>query len=71
MLSEILDNQIDCYDQSIDPDARIGHKTVNSSFYGYKTHLAMTDERIITAATITSGEAFDGQNFQYWFKKVK
>ena len=22
MLSEILDNQIDCYDQSIDPDAR-------------------------------------------------
>ena len=31
----------------------------------------MTDERINTAATITSGEAFDGQNFQYWFKKSK
>ena len=39
MLSEILDNQIDCYDQSIDPDARIGHKAVNSSFYGYKTQI--------------------------------
>lgn len=71
MLSEILDNQIDCYDQSIDPDARIGHKTVNSSFYGYKTHLAMTDERIITAATITSGEAFDGQELPVLVQKSK
>ena len=26
------------------------------SFFGYKTHIAMTEERIITAATITSGE---------------
>lgn len=71
MLSEILDNQIDCYDQSIDPDARIGHKTVNSSFYGYKTHLAMTDEWIITAATITSGEAFDGQELPVLVQKSK
>ncbi len=71
MLSEILDNQIDCYDQSIDPDARIGHKTVHSSFYGYKTHLAMTDERIITAATITSGEAFDGQELPVLVQKSK
>lgn len=71
MLSEILDNQIDCYDQSIDPDARIGHKAVNSSFYGYKTHLAMTDERIITAATITSGEAFDGQELPVLVQKSK
>ena len=71
MLSEILDNQIDCYDQSIDLDARIGHKAVNSSFYGYKTHLAMTDERIITAATITSGEAFDGQELPVLVQKSK
>ena len=50
---------------------RIGHKTVNSSFYGYKTHLAMTDERIITAATITSGEAFDGQELPVLVQKSK
>ena len=71
MLFEILDNKIDCYDQSIDPDARIGHKTVHSSFYGYKTHLAMTEERIITAATITSGEAFDGQELPVLVQKSK
>ncbi len=37
-------------------DARIGHKSVDTSFFGYKTHIAMTEERIITAATITTGE---------------
>ena len=41
-------------------DARIGHKTADSSFFGYKTHLAMTQERIITAAVVTSGEKGDG-----------
>lgn len=28
--------------------------------FGYKTHIAMSDERIITAATVTSGEKGDG-----------
>lgn len=41
---------------SKDKDAKIGHKTADTSFFGYKTHIAMTPERIITAATITSGE---------------
>ncbi len=46
---------------SKDQDAKIGHKTADTSFFGYKTHLAMTPERIITAATITSGEKHDGK----------
>ena len=45
---------------SKDTDAKIGHKSADSSFFGYKTHLAMTEERIITAAVITSGEKGDG-----------
>lgn len=45
---------------SKDTDAKIGHKSAESSFFGYKTHLAMTEERIITAAVITSGEKGDG-----------
>jgi transposase len=45
---------------SKDADAKIGHKSADSSFFGYKTHLAMTEERIITAAVITSGEKGDG-----------
>lgn len=46
---------------SKDKDAKIGHKTADTSFFGYKTHLAMTPERIITAATITTGEKHDGK----------
>ena len=46
---------------SKDQDAKIGHKTADTSFFGYKTHIAMTPERIVTAATITSGEKHDGQ----------
>ena len=60
LLNEMLEDKIDTYDQSIDQDARIGHKSEGKSFYGYKTHIAMTEDRIITAATITSGETFDG-----------
>ncbi|OEK09850.1 transposase [Flavivirga aquatica] len=45
---------------SKDRDAKIGHKSEDSSFFGYKTHLAMTEERIITGAVVTSGEKGDG-----------
>lgn len=60
LLEEMIEDKVDPFSRSIDNDARIGHKSENKSFYGYKTHIAMTEERIITAATITSGEAFDG-----------
>lgn len=30
-------------------DAKVGHKTADTSFFGYKTHIAMTPERIIIA----------------------
>ena len=46
---------------SKDQDAKVGHKTADTSFFGYKTHLAITPERIITAATITTGEKHDGK----------
>jgi hypothetical protein len=43
-----------------DTDARIGHKSADSSFFGYKTHIAMNEERINTAAVVTSGKKGDG-----------
>ncbi len=54
---------------SKDQDAKIGHKTADTSFFGYKTHIAMTPERIITAATITSGEKHDGKELTDLIKK--
>jgi transposase len=60
LLKETIEDTRDHYMLSKDPDARTGHKTVDSSFFGFKTHIAMTEERIITAAVVTSGEKGDG-----------
>lgn len=54
---------------SKDKDAKIGHKTADTSFFGYKTHIAMTPERIITAATVTTGEKHDGKELQKLVEK--
>ena len=56
LLEESVNDDLEHLKTSKDNDARIGHKTADTSFFGYKTHIAMTEERIITAATITSGE---------------
>lgn len=56
---------------SKDKDAKIGHKTADTSFFGYKTHIAMTPERIITAATITTGEKHDGKQLVSLIEKTE
>jgi len=38
-----------------DEDARFGHKTASSTFFGFKSHLAMTEDRIITGIEVTHG----------------
>jgi len=60
LLKETIEDTRDHYTLSKDPDARTGHKTADTSFFGFKTHIAMTEERIITAAVVTSGEKGDG-----------
>ena len=59
-LKETIEDTHENITLSKDQDAKIGHKSADSSFFGYKTHLAMTEERIITAAVVTSGEKGDG-----------
>lgn len=63
-LEEVIVDNREHLDYSKDTDARVGHKTADTSFFGYKTHLAMTPERIITAYTVTSGEKHDGKELQ-------
>lgn len=60
LLKETVEDTQENITLSKDADAKIGHKSAESSFFGYKTHLAMTEERIITAAVVTSGEKGDG-----------
>jgi len=47
-----------------DEDARFGHKTTDDTFFGYKNHIAMSEEGIITAVEVTSGEVPDGKIMQ-------
>lgn len=61
LLEEAVKDDLEHLETSKDDDARTGHKTADTAFFGYKTHIAMTEERIITAATITSGEKTDGK----------
>jgi len=65
LLKELVDDDLEQLSLiSQDMDAKVGHKTADTSFFGYKTHIAMTEERIITAAIVTSGEKHDGKQLK-------
>lgn len=70
-LKEVVEDTQHHLEYSEDPDARVGHKSADSSFFGYKTHLAMCDERIITAATVTTGEKSDGHYLKDLIEKSR
>ena len=71
LLEESVTDDMEHLEISKDEDAKTGHKTADTSFFGYKTHIAMTEERIITAATITSGEKTDGKELPKLIQKSK
>lgn len=60
LLKETIEDTQENCTLSKDRGAKTGHKSADSPFFGYKTHLAMTEERIVTAAVVTSGEKGDG-----------
>jgi transposase len=71
VLKEAVSDDLEHLALSKDMDAKVGHKTADSSFFGYKTHIALTDERIITAATVTTGEKHDGKQLKELIEKSK
>jgi transposase len=71
VLKEVAGDYREQLHYSSDTDARVGHKTADSSFFGYKTHIAMSDERMITAAIVTTGEKSDGKYLQALIEKSK
>lgn len=71
LLEETVQDHAEHLAASKDTDARVGHKTPDTSFFGYKTHIAMTDERLVTAAIITSGEKSDGSQLEDLVEKTR
>lgn len=70
-LDEVIDDHMYELQLSKDKDAKIGHKNADTHFFGYKTHIAMSDERIITSAVVTSGEKHDGKFLETLVKKSR
>lgn len=69
MLEETMNDTEYEIEYSKDKDAKVGHKTADISFFGYKTHIAMTPERIITAAIVSTGEKHNGKQLQKLVEK--
>ena len=61
LLKETIEDAQENFTLSKDTDAKTGYKSVSNPFFGYKTHIAMSEERIITAAVVSSGEKSDGK----------
>ncbi|GIO39621.1 hypothetical protein J41TS12_44820 [Paenibacillus antibioticophila] len=59
LLKETVTNDLENLWISEDQDAMVGHKSVDSSFFGYKTHIEMIEERIIKAAVVTIRNQMD------------
>ena len=71
-MKKLLENgQIRDIRSKNDKDARFGHKTAASTFYGYKNHIAMTQERMIAGISVTHGGAPDGQELPGLIEKAE
>ena len=71
-IKELLDSdQIRKIRSKDDEDARFGHKTPTKKFFGYKTHLAMSEDRIITGVKVTDGAQPDGLQLPELIEKSK
>lgn len=59
--AELVDDILDHYTYSPgDPDARVGHKSADTEFFGYKTQIVEdADSGLILAGSVTSGEVGD------------
>ena len=55
-----------------DKDARVGSKSKTDQFFGYKAEFTMTtDERLITAIDVHSGEYVDGKEFSSLLERTQ
>jgi IS5 family transposase len=65
------DDKIKDIQSQFDEDATIGHKSIDSSYFGYKNHIALTDERMISAIEVTTGKKADTNELTKLIEKSK
>jgi transposase len=70
-IKELLDtDRIREIRSKTDEDARFGHKMATSTFFGFKSHLAMTEERFIAGIEVTDGGEPDCNQLPVLLEKV-
>lgn len=70
-LKEIVEDNLKELELSKEAEAAVGHKGQDHKFFGFKTHIGMSGEGIITAATVTTGEKPDGKELEDLVNKTK
>lgn len=70
-IAEIVEDNLVALKHSSDTDAKVGHKSADTSFYGYKNHLGINEDRLILAAIVTTGEKHDGKQLQALIEKSR
>ncbi|WP_423747946.1 hypothetical protein [Bacillus cereus] len=53
---ETINENIKYLQSPEDKIGKVGYKTAVSSFFVYETHIAISEERIMTATTVTTGD---------------
>ena len=67
MENEKIDEMQSIYDE----DAKTGHKSPDDRFFGYKNHIAINEENLITALKVTNGAADDGKQLSKLISQSK
>ena len=62
LLEESVNDGIGHPGTPMDADAKTGHKTADTAFFGYKTHMAMSGERIINVINLIKNCVYNQQN---------
>lgn len=63
-LKEAVEDDLEHLEASVKEEAKLGHKTADTSFQGYKSHIAMTDEQIITTS-VSKGYRKEEDAFEF------
>lgn len=70
LLKELIEDDLEQIQSVHDKEARVGHKTADSQYFGYKKHLTVMKEGIVVAAaTVTTGEKHDEKKLKELVEK--
>lgn len=71
LLEEVVNDDIDNLNSMVEHDSKVGHKSADTSFFGYKPHIVMVPGTIITAVVVTTEDKHDGKQLKDLVEKSR